>query len=113
MPRLAREMGKQFVQELNEALPLTPEQREKIEKIIADGQERNREIWTNVMPKMRAVMQEVNQQIRGELTTEQLKPFEEFLKRPLRHPPAGTNAPPVLPAATNLPPATPTNAPGI
>ena len=67
MPRLAKEMGKQFVQQLNDTLKLTPEQREKIEKIIAEGQERNREIWTNAAPKMRAVMQEVNQQIRSEL----------------------------------------------
>ncbi len=66
-------LGKQFVQQLNDALQLTPEQREKIGKIIADGQERNHELWTNVAPKMRAVMQEVNQQIRAELSPEQLK----------------------------------------
>jgi Spy/CpxP family protein refolding chaperone len=81
MPRIADRMGKQFVQQLNDTLQLTPEQREKIEKIIAAGQEQNREIWTNVAPKMRAVMQEVNQQIRAELTPEQLKPFEELLKQ--------------------------------
>jgi Spy/CpxP family protein refolding chaperone len=100
-PRLAERMGKQFVQQLNDTLQLTPEQRAKIEKIIADGQEQNREIWTNVAPKMRAVMQEVNQQIRAELTPEQLKPFEELLKHPPRRPPQNTNAPPVAP--TNAP----------
>lgn len=103
-PRFAERMGKQFVQQLNDTLQLTPEQRGKIEKIIADGQEQNRQIWTNVAPKMRAVMQEVNQQIRAELTPEQLKPFEELLKHPPRRPPSGTNATP-----TNLPPLT--NAP--
>jgi Spy/CpxP family protein refolding chaperone len=101
MPRVAERMGKQFVQQLNDTLQLTPEQRVKIEKIIADGQEQNREIWTNVAPKMRAVMQEVNQQIRAELTPEQLKPFEELLKHPLRRPPQNTNAPPVV--MTNAP----------
>ncbi|HSY73988.1 MAG TPA: hypothetical protein VK810_00830, partial [Dongiaceae bacterium] len=100
-PRLADKMGKQFVQQLNDTLQLTPEQRGKIEKIIADGQEQNREIWTNVAPKMRAVMQEVNQQIRAELTPEQLKPFEELLKHPPHHPPQNTNALPVAP--TNAP----------
>jgi hypothetical protein len=105
-PRLAETMGKRFVQQLNDMLHLTPEQRVKIEKIIAEGQERNHEIWTNVAPKMRAVMQEVNQQIRAELTPEQLKPFEELLKHPPRRPPFGTNAPPA-----NLPPLT--NAPGV
>jgi len=103
-PRLAEKMGKQFVQQLNDELQLTPEQREKIEKLIADGQERNRELWTNVAPKMRAVMQEVNQQIRAELTPEQLKTFEEMLKHPPRRPGPGTNVPPAnFPAQTNAP----------
>jgi Spy/CpxP family protein refolding chaperone len=108
MPRLAREMGRQFVQQLNDTLHLTPEQRVKIEKIIADGQERNHEIWTNIAPKMRAVIQEVNQQIREELTPEQQKPFGELLKHPSRRPASGTNAPPA-----NLPPPPLTNAPGV
>lgn len=103
MPRMAKEMGKQFVQQLNDTLKLTPEQRVKIEKIIAEGQEQNRQIWTNVAPKMRAVMQEANQQIRAELTPEQLQPFEELLKHPPRRP-SSTNAPPVLRPSTNLPP---------
>ena len=107
MPRLAKEMGKQFVQQLNNTLKLTPEQHEKIEKIIADGQERNHEIWTNTAPKIWEVMQEVNQQIRAELTPEQLKPFEELLKHPSRRPPSGNNPPPGYSA-----PQIPTNAPG-
>jgi Spy/CpxP family protein refolding chaperone len=105
-PRLAEKLGKQFVQQLNDELQLTPEQREKIGKLIAEGQERNREIWTNVAPKMRAVMQEVNQQIRAELTPEQLKVFEEMLKHPPHRPVPGTNPPPA-----NLSPLT--NAPGV
>lgn len=103
-PRLAEKMGKQFVQQLNDTLKLTPEQRGKIEKIITDGQNRNREIWTNVAPKMRAVMEEVNQQIRAELSQDQLKPFEELLKHPPRRP-FGTNAPAANPSPL-------TNAPG-
>ena len=106
-PPLAEKLGKQFVQQLNDTLQLTPEQRVKIEKIIADGQDRNRELWTNVAPKMRAVMQEVNQQIRAELTPEQLKPFEELLKHP-PHRASGTNAAPANPSPPPL-----TNAPGV
>ena len=107
LPRIAANMGKQFVQQLNDKLQLTPEQREKIEKLITAGQERNHEIWTNVAPKMRAVIQEVNQQIRAELTPEQIVQFEELLKHPPRHQSSDTNAPPA-----NLP-LTRTNAPGI
>jgi hypothetical protein len=97
MPRLAEGMGKQFVQQLNDALHLTPDQRGKIEKIIAAGQEQNHAIWTNVAPQMRAVIQDVTQRIRTELTPEQLKPFEELLKHPPHRPPSGTNAPPLSP----------------
>jgi len=104
-PPLAEKMGKQFVQQLNDTLQLTPEQRVKIGKIIAEGQDRNRELWTNVAPKMRAVMEEVNQQIRAELTPEQLKSFEELLKHPPRRP-SGTNTPPANPKSS-------TNAPGV
>ena len=108
-PRLAERMGKQFVQQLNDTLHLTPEQRVKIEKIIAEGQERNHEIWTNIAPKMRAVMQEVNQQIREELTPEQLKPFEELLKHPPRRPQNLTNE--IVLPPINVPTKMPTNAP--
>ena len=105
MPRLAEKMGKQFVQELDEKLQLTPEQRLKIGRIIGAGQERNHAIWTNVAPKMRAVIQEVNRQIREELTPEQQRLYEELLRRPGRRPAAGTNAPPaaLVPAFTNAP----------
>jgi Spy/CpxP family protein refolding chaperone len=107
MPRMAREMGKEFVQQLNEKLQLTPDQRLKIEKIIAAGQNQNHEIWTNVTPKLRAVMQEVNQQIRAELTPGQLAPFEDLVKRPVRRG-SSTNAAPVLRPTTNaLPPGAP------
>lgn len=106
MPRMAKEMGKQFVKQLDDTLKLTPEQHERIEKIIAEGQERNREIWTNVVPKMRGVMQEVNEQIRTELKPEQLKPFEELLKNPPRRA-SGTNALSQLRPASNPPPKAP------
>lgn len=102
-PPLAEKMGKQFVQQLNDTLLLTPEQRGKIEKIIAYGQDRNRELWTNIAPKMRAVIEEVNQQIRSELTPEQLAQFEELLKRPARRP-QNTNAPGPSVSGSNIPP---------
>jgi TRAP-type C4-dicarboxylate transport system substrate-binding protein len=85
---------------LDDKLRLTPGQHDKIEKIIAEGQERNREIWTNAAPKMRKVMQEINQEIRSELEPGQQKKFEELVKRYAPH--HGTNAPPIFPA-TNAP----------
>jgi hypothetical protein len=93
LPRLAEKLSKEFVHRLDESLRLTPEQRTASAKIVADGQERNHELWTNVAPRMRKVMQDVNQQIRAELTPEQLKQFEELMKRAPRRSQA-TNAPP-------------------
>jgi hypothetical protein len=99
-PPLADRLSKQFVQQLDDKLQLTPDQHDKIAKIVAEGQERNHEIWTNVAPKMFANMQDVNRQIRGELKPEQQQQFEELVKR--YAPRRGTNAPPFF---------TPTNAP--
>jgi hypothetical protein len=112
LPRLTEKLSKDFVRRLDESLRLTPEQRAVIAKIVADGQERNHVIWTNVSPQMRKVIQDVNQQIRAELTPGQLKQFEELMKqRPPRRPSstnassnfaAPTNA--ASPASTNPPP---------
>ena len=105
-PRPPEILGKQFVQQLDKTLRLTPEQRAAVAKIVAEGQEHNREIWTNVAPQMHKVLQDVRQQIRAQLTPEQRKQFEDMLKRfrPAgRHPQTLPNAP--LP--TNEPPAAP------
>ena len=102
-------LDQQFVEQLDAALRLTPEQREKIGKIIADGQERNRDLWKLVSPQFREVMQDVRQHIRAVLTPEQRKQFEELMKQLAPHrPPTATNAAaPLLP--TNVPPVSATN----
>jgi Spy/CpxP family protein refolding chaperone len=99
-------LNQQFVEQLDAALHLTPEQREKIGKIIADGQERNRDLWKLVSPQFRGVMQDVRQRIRAMLTPEQKKQFEELMKQfSPRRLTAPTNAP------SALPPAAPPDAP--
>lgn len=115
-------MNKQFIQQLDDALHLTPDQRKAIEKILADGQQRNRELWKLVSPQMRMVIQDVNQRIRSKLTPEQQKQFAKLMKQlhPQRKPP-GTNGPSdtmsvtnlPAPESTNLPPDVETNAPAL
>jgi uncharacterized membrane protein len=80
--RLPEVLNKQFLQQLDEALRLTPEQREAIQKIIADGQN-----------QMRKVIQDSRLEIRDVLMLEQRREFDELVKRPLRKPAAGTNEP--------------------
>jgi Spy/CpxP family protein refolding chaperone len=110
-PRPPEILSRQFVQQLDKMLHLTLEQRAAIAKIVADGQEHNREIWTNVAPQMHKVLQDVRLQMREQLTPEQRKQFEELLKRfrPAgRHPQPPPNSPPT----TNEPPGlAPTNTP--
>ena len=93
-----------FVQKLDAAVHLAPEQRDKIEKIIADGQQQNHNLWKLVFPQFRNVMQDTHRRIRGVLTAGQQKQFEDLLKQfhQPRRPPNGTNAPPKSPA-TNAP----------
>ncbi len=94
-PRSPESLSKQFLQQLDDALQLTPPQHDKIAKILAQGQD-----------QMKQVMQENRRQIREQLTPEQLKKFEALLKQfhsPHR-PPPGTNEPSFLPPTNLLPP---------
>lgn len=85
-----------FVDKLDDQVHLTKEQREKIEKIISDGQQRNHELWKLVSPQFRSVMQETRRRINGVLTPDQQKQFEQLLKQlhpPRRNSTNSTNAP--------------------
>ena len=74
---------------LDRQLRLTSEQRERIDQIMADGQERMRELRARIEPQMRKELQETREQIRAVLTPEQREQFEQLMKQRTR---AGTNA---------------------
>ena len=95
-PRPPEVLSKQFLQQLDEQLHLAADQHEAIQKIISEGQN-----------QMRKTLQDARLEIREVLTPEQRKDFDELVKRPVRKPGSGTNAPAVLPSATSAP----TNAP--
>ena len=101
-PRPPEILSTNFVQHLDDALQLAPDQREVIEKIIADGQERNHAIWTNNAAQMRAVIQDVRHGVREALTADQQKQFDELVKRPFKKNLFPTNAPAVS-ISTNAP----------
>jgi hypothetical protein len=79
--RMPRGVSMEFLKKLDSEVRLTPEQRERIEKIIADGQLRNKELWERVAPEMRREMAETQKHIREELTPEQRVRFEELMKQ--------------------------------
>jgi len=89
-----------FVQRLNDALQLSPEQKGEIEQIVAEGQERNGRLWQQIAPQVRGVAQDTRQRIRAVLTDEQKKQFEDLLRRGRR-----------ALSSTNVLPDVPTNSP--
>ncbi len=96
-----------FAERLDEAVHLTPEQRERIGKIITDGQQQNRNLWKLVAPQFRTVLQDVRLRIRDVLTPGQQKEYEKLMKSLIHQPQNGTNMPPA-----NTTQAPPTNGQG-
>lgn len=79
--RLQRGVSLEFLQRLNAEVQLTSGQHERIEKIIAEGQLRNKEIWERITPELRREMADTQNRIRDLLTPEQLGRFEELMKQ--------------------------------
>lgn len=71
----------EFLLNVTRELKLSPEQRERIERLIRESQERTRQLWERVGPQMRRELAEVKEKIREELTPPQRKRFEELMKR--------------------------------
>jgi hypothetical protein len=73
-------LREQFRTELDRRLRLTPEQNARIERVMHEGQERVKEIWSLVGPEMQAELRAVREEIRRELTPEQRRRFDEMLR---------------------------------
>lgn len=87
----------EFLLNVTRELKLSPEQRQRIERVVRESQERTRELWEQVGPQMRKELVEVKERIREELTSPQRKRFEELMKRQqVRRPedPTPANRPP-------------------
>lgn len=79
--RPPRGLSLEFLEKLDAQIQLTPQQRERIEKIIAEGQQRNKDHWERVAPEWRREMAETQRRIREELTPAQRTRFEELMKQ--------------------------------
>jgi hypothetical protein len=99
-PPMPVPLRKDFLAVLERELNLSGTQKDHIEKIISDGQERTREVWRGVEPDMRRELIATRERIRNELTPDQRIRFEDMMRRPQRRPDDfPTNRPPrrVLP----------------
>jgi len=74
-------LSREFIQVLERQLRLTPEQRERVDKIMVEGQERVRELRSRIDPELKKELQQTREQIRAVLTPEQREQFEQMMKR--------------------------------
>jgi Spy/CpxP family protein refolding chaperone len=103
----------EFLRRMERELDLTPAQRDPIEKILQDGQERMKKLMDTVEPCRREEFKRTMEEFQAVLTPEQHKRFDELLKqqqqraRELRKPAPSRDhgpqnpLPGVTPAATN------------
>jgi Spy/CpxP family protein refolding chaperone len=108
MPPLLERQRMEFILKVHRELKLTPQQRERIEKIVGEGQEKTKTLWEKVAPELQSEMREVREKIRAELTPEQRAKFEKLLKQhPLRGPeppPSSGRGPRDTPGTAEAPP---------
>jgi Spy/CpxP family protein refolding chaperone len=77
-------LSREFIQVLEWQLRLTSQQRERINTIMAEGQEHVRELRARIDPEMRKELQQTRERIRSVLTPEQREQFEQLMKRSAR-----------------------------
>lgn len=70
-----------YLQRLDKEVHLTPDQREKVEKILADGQERMKKLWEPIAPKARDEYRRTRQEISEILTPEQREKMKNLRSR--------------------------------
>ena len=69
-----------LLQRIERQMNLTSSQREKIEEILREGQERSRQIMEPVQPELQKQMKSTRDRIRDVLTEEQQKRFDELMR---------------------------------
>ena len=79
-------MRMDFLRRVQRDLDLTAEQRERIDRILKESQERSRKIMEPVSPLLRQELQQTKAAFREELTPEQRARFDELLKQQSQRP---------------------------
>lgn len=82
LQRLLEQRRIEFMLNTSRELSLTPQQRERIERLVVESQERIRKLWEQVGPQIRKEPGTLKEKIREELKPPQRKRFEELMKRP-------------------------------
>jgi len=103
----------EFLRRMERELDLTPEQREPIDKILKEGQDRMKKLMETVEPRRREEFKKTMEEFRAVLTPEQQKRLDDLVKQqqqrareqrkgaPPRERPRQTPPPGNTPAGTN------------
>jgi hypothetical protein len=78
-------MRLEFLRRVQRELDLSLEQRERIDKILKDGQERTRKIMEPVAPEFHAELQRAKDEFRSVLTPDQQERFDELVRQHRSH----------------------------
>ena len=111
-PTVAGVMRIEFLRRMERELNLTPEQREPIDKVLQEGQERMKKLMDTVEPRRREEFKKTMEEFREVLTPEQQKRFDDLVKQQQQRPREQRKAapprerPPQGPPADNTPAAT-------
>jgi Spy/CpxP family protein refolding chaperone len=84
IPNTPGGMRLDLLRRMERDLDLSAEQRELVDKIIKESQERTRKIMEPVAPQMRDEMQLTRERFRAVLTPEQRQRFDDLSKQPQR-----------------------------
>jgi Spy/CpxP family protein refolding chaperone len=71
----------QFFKRMEKQLDLAPEQREQLDKIMRESQERVKPLWDKIGPQMDEELKRVRQEVAGVLNPEQQKKMDELMHR--------------------------------
>lgn len=77
-----------LMRRMDQRLDLTPQQRSRIEGLVADAQRRMQQILSETAPRTREEIRELHHRIRSELTLEQRREYDR-LTRPTNNNPGG------------------------
>jgi len=100
-----------LLRRMQKELGLTPEQNERIDRILSQSQERSRKLMEPLRPQLTEELKHTREQFREELTPEQRTRFDEFVRLQQQHqhdqreqhrvPPAREHPSPAAPQGTN------------
>lgn len=70
-----------FLRRMQRELDLTPDQRERVDHILKESQERTKKLMEPLAPELREEMQRAKEEFRNALTPQQRARFDELLKQ--------------------------------